>query len=79
MKNPVTEAKIWSATPTPLTPNLQVDVPSVQRMVDRHLKIGVSGLMLGGTCGEGPIGANLGYRLPWVTGELSASSPAPLF
>lgn len=45
---------LWSATPTPLTAALRVDVPSVQRLVDHHLKLGISGLMLAGTCGEGP-------------------------
>jgi 4-hydroxy-tetrahydrodipicolinate synthase len=45
---------IWSATPTPFTPEFQVDVPSVRRLVDHHVKMGVAGVMLAGTCGEGP-------------------------
>ncbi|MEO6003949.1 MAG: dihydrodipicolinate synthase family protein [Opitutus sp.] len=45
---------IWSATPTPLTAERRVDVPSVHRLVEHHVKMGVSGLMLAGTCGEGP-------------------------
>jgi 4-hydroxy-tetrahydrodipicolinate synthase len=32
----------------------RVDVPSVQRMVAHHVDLGVSGIMLAGTCGEGP-------------------------
>ena len=45
---------VWSATPTPLTPARRVDTASVQRLVDHHVKMGVTGLMLAGTCGEGP-------------------------
>ncbi len=45
---------VWSATPTPLTSDRRVDVPSVDRLVAHHLKMGVTGLMLAGTCGEGP-------------------------
>jgi dihydrodipicolinate synthase/N-acetylneuraminate lyase len=45
---------VWSATPTPLTTGRRVDVASVPRLVDHHVKMGVSGLMLAGTCGEGP-------------------------
>lgn len=47
-------AQIWSATPTPFTPNYDVDVPSVQRLVEHHVAMGVTGVMLAGTCGEGP-------------------------
>lgn len=45
---------LWSATPTPLTLDLSVDLPSVARMVDHHLNLGIDGLLLGGSCGEGP-------------------------
>lgn len=45
---------VWSATPTPFTAEGRVDVASVQRMVSHHVDLGVSGLMLAGTCGEGP-------------------------
>ncbi|HNC25084.1 MAG TPA: dihydrodipicolinate synthase family protein [Opitutaceae bacterium] len=45
---------VWSATPTPFLPDGRVDVPSVQRLVTHHLALGVSGVMLAGTCGEGP-------------------------
>lgn len=45
---------VWSATPTPLTQDLQLDLPSVARMVDYHLRLGVDGIMILGTCGEGP-------------------------
>jgi 4-hydroxy-tetrahydrodipicolinate synthase len=45
---------VWSAAPTPLTERLTVDVDSVKRMVDHHLRLGVKGLFLAGTNGEGP-------------------------
>lgn len=45
---------VWSATPTPFTADGRVDVASVQRMVAHHVDLGVSGIMLAGTCGEGP-------------------------
>ena len=44
---------VWSATPTPLTPKMAVDTQSVKRMVDHHLRLGIRGLFLAGTCGEG--------------------------
>jgi 4-hydroxy-tetrahydrodipicolinate synthase len=45
---------VWSATPTPLTRDARLDEPSVARLVEHHVKMGVTGLMLAGTCGEGP-------------------------
>lgn len=46
-------AGVWSATPTPFAANYDLDVPSVPRLIDQHLRLGVTGLMLAGTCGEG--------------------------
>ncbi|HEV2331185.1 MAG TPA: dihydrodipicolinate synthase family protein [Verrucomicrobiae bacterium] len=45
---------VWSATPTPFNSALSVDEHSVVRMVDHHVSLGVKGLFLAGTCGEGP-------------------------
>lgn len=45
---------LWSATPTPFTDSMKVDAPAVERLVRHHLNIGVDGLLLAGTCGEGP-------------------------
>lgn len=45
---------VWSATPTPFTADGRVDVASVHRMISHHVDLGVSGIMLAGTCGEGP-------------------------
>jgi 4-hydroxy-tetrahydrodipicolinate synthase len=45
---------VWSATPTPLTNALALDLDSMPRLVEHHLRLGVRGLFLGGTCGEGP-------------------------
>ncbi len=46
--------KIWSAAPTPLTPAFRVDEASVERMVQDAIRLGIHGLFLAGTCGEGP-------------------------
>jgi len=45
---------VWSATPTPFTAEWEIDVESVERLVAHHLRLGVKGLFLAGTCGEGP-------------------------
>jgi 4-hydroxy-tetrahydrodipicolinate synthase len=45
---------VWSATPTPLTERMRIDTASVKRLVAHHLRLGVKGLFLCGTCGEGP-------------------------
>jgi 4-hydroxy-tetrahydrodipicolinate synthase len=44
---------VWSATPTPFDKNFDIDAPSIKRMVEHHIRLGVNGLFLGGTCGEG--------------------------
>jgi len=45
---------VWSATPTPLNDKMQIDRVAVRRLVEHHIKLGVNGLFLCGTCGEGP-------------------------
>ena len=45
---------VWSATPTPFTESKELDVPSIGRMMDHHAALGVDGVFLAGTCGEGP-------------------------
>jgi 4-hydroxy-tetrahydrodipicolinate synthase len=45
---------VWSAAPTPFTDRMDVDTIAVRRMVGHHLRLGVSGLFLAGTNGEGP-------------------------
>lgn len=51
---PVHSRQIWSATPTPFTDEREIDLESVKRMVEHHVRLGVDGLFLAGTCGEGP-------------------------
>ncbi|NSW56367.1 MAG: dihydrodipicolinate synthase family protein [Armatimonadetes bacterium] len=46
-------AGVWSATPTPFNDDMTLDEASVERMVEHHLRLGVKGLFLAGTCGEG--------------------------
>ncbi len=45
---------VWSATPTPLNTDKRLEGASIGRLVEHHVKLGVTGVMLGGTCGEGP-------------------------
>jgi dihydrodipicolinate synthase/N-acetylneuraminate lyase len=50
----VSEVQIWSAVPTPLTPDLRIDESSVEKMIQDAMANGITGLFLAGTCGEGP-------------------------
>ena len=52
--NPDQFCGVWSAAPTPFSDDMTVDVSSVRRMVEHHLRLGVKGLFLCGTNGEGP-------------------------
>jgi len=45
---------VWSAAPTPFTDDMEVDTVSVRRMVEHHVGLGVKGLLLAGSNGEGP-------------------------
>ena len=45
---------VWSATPTPFTAKMSIDTVAVRRLVEHHLRLGVKGLFLLGSCGEGP-------------------------
>jgi 4-hydroxy-tetrahydrodipicolinate synthase len=45
---------LWSAVPTPLTSNLTIDIPSVERTIRDAIAGGIQGVFLAGTCGEGP-------------------------
>jgi 4-hydroxy-tetrahydrodipicolinate synthase len=47
-------AGVWSAAPTPFTDDMTIDLPSLKRSVAHHLRLGIRGLFLAGTCGEGP-------------------------
>lgn len=53
MKLEVGNTTIWSATPTPFLANGSLDTASVERLVEHHVLMGVNGLFLAGTCGEG--------------------------
>ncbi|HOJ31690.1 MAG TPA: dihydrodipicolinate synthase family protein [bacterium] len=45
---------VWSAAPTPFNKNMEIDREAVEKMVEHHIKIGINGLFLLGTNGEGP-------------------------
>ena len=45
---------IWSASPTAFCSDGSLDAESMQKIVEQQLRLGVSGLFIGGSCGEGP-------------------------
>lgn len=45
--------RLWSACPTPLTPGFEIDEDSLHRSVDWQHSLGIDGLFVAGTCGEG--------------------------
>ncbi|NLY03089.1 MAG: dihydrodipicolinate synthase family protein [Rhodopirellula sp.] len=45
---------VWSATPTPLLADGALDDAGLERLCSQHQRLGVSGLFLAGSCGEGP-------------------------
>lgn len=47
-------SSVWSATPTPFDQQWNIDEASVERLVEHHIRLGVSGVFVAGTCGEGP-------------------------
>ncbi|MBE6384042.1 MAG: dihydrodipicolinate synthase family protein [Lentisphaerae bacterium] len=44
----------WSAMSTPLTCDGKVDSDALRKLVDHQIKLGIKGLFLAGTAGEGP-------------------------
>jgi len=51
-------AMVWSATPTPFLSNGSLDDAGIEKLAEQHRRQGVSGLFVGGTCGEGPFMPN---------------------
>ncbi len=49
---------IWSASPTPFLDGGVLDDAGIENLVQQHTRLGVTGLFLGGTCGEGPFMPN---------------------
>jgi len=49
---------IWSASPTPMLEDGSVDAVSLGAVVEQHLRLGVTGLFMGGSTGEGPLLTN---------------------
>ncbi len=50
---PVGSYGVWSATPTPFNNDMHPDHASLERTVEHHIQLGVRGVFVGGTCGEG--------------------------
>ena len=45
---------VWSAAPTPFTAAGQLDHEAINRLMEHQLKLGIKGVFIGGTSGEGP-------------------------
>jgi 4-hydroxy-tetrahydrodipicolinate synthase len=54
MNKNIYKAGVWSAAPTPLTDAMKIDTASIERLVEHHIRLGVKGVFLCGTSGEGP-------------------------
>lgn len=44
---------VWSAAPTPFTADGKLDCDAIFKLADHHAKLGVKGVFIAGTCGEG--------------------------
>ena len=47
------KSHLWSAMPTPLLPNYEIDLDSLARCIQWQHDLGIEGLFVAGTCGEG--------------------------
>ena len=56
---------VWSAAPTPFTADGKLDRDAIFKLADHHVKLGIKGVFIAGTCGEGP------YLSDSVTSELA--------
>jgi len=48
------QAGVWSAAPTPFTVEGNVDFESIKKLTEHHVHLGIKGVFLCGTSGEGP-------------------------
>lgn len=46
---------VWSAAPTPLLDEGNIDRISIERLAEHHAELGIKAVFIGGTCGEGPL------------------------
>ncbi|MGD1002422.1 MAG: dihydrodipicolinate synthase family protein [Candidatus Brocadiia bacterium] len=58
VKRKSADKTIWSATPTPFLADGALDLASLDKVIDQHLRLGVTGLFMAGSCGEGPLMLN---------------------
>lgn len=59
---------VWSAAPTPFTADGKLDREAICKLADHHVKLGIKGVFIAGTCGEGA------YLTDSVTAELAKLS-----
>ena len=53
-KTAISKLRVLSATPTPLTKSFKIDFKSLKKTIRHHIGLGVQGLFIAGSCGEGP-------------------------
>jgi 4-hydroxy-tetrahydrodipicolinate synthase len=46
---------VWSASPTPFTASTDIDESALAKVIRHQILLGVGGLLIGGTAGEGPL------------------------
>ncbi len=69
---------VWSASPTPFTGRMSIDRVAVRRMVDHQIRLGIKGLFLAGTNGEGPWMTDVDRRILIQTVAKYAKGKLPI-
>jgi 4-hydroxy-tetrahydrodipicolinate synthase len=54
MVNSIDMGGVWSAAPTPFKDGYKLDRESIERLAEHQIRLGIKGVFIGGTCGEGP-------------------------
>ena len=64
---------VWSAAPTPFTADGQLDREAIFKLAEHHVKLGIKGVFIAGTCGEG---AYLPDRMTFELAKLTVEAAA---
>lgn len=68
---------VWSAAPTPFTADGKLDKEAIFKLADHHAKLGIKGVFIAGTCGEGAyMSDSTTYELAKLTVEAAAGRMA---
>lgn len=70
-------SRIWSAAPTPFTADGKLDREAIFKLADHHAKLGIKGVFIAGTCGEGAyLTDSMTFELAKLTVEAAAGRMA---